>query len=379
MPQNFSHRRLSLFVLVGVLSLSAAGVGSAQVALPPMGAGVAVETYRFRDAEAAGVRSITLLSTPFQAAIPLTAGTRLELSGGYGRGVLVRRDGSESRVQGPTDTQLRLRVPVGGTSLVLSAIAVLPTGISTFSPDQSQVAGAIASDLLPFSMTSWGSGGGGGIAGTYAHSLGRVALGVGGSYLTHRAFEPLEGGQFVAYRPGDQLGMQAAANVDVGNAGKAALQVVLLHQADDRLSDANLFRSGNRYQAMGSYAFRAGRSSSGIVYLGGGHRECGGALMEVVRDSPSQDLALVGTGFRLPVRPGLVLVPTLESRVFRTGDGVGQGYLTGAGAGLEFSTGDTRIVPRARAQLGRVLVREGAESNVVGFDLGLSITFGNRR
>jgi hypothetical protein len=335
MPDNRSFRRLYRGLLVAALSLPATGTAYAQVSLPPVGVGASAETYRFRDAEAAGVRSITLLSTPFHAAIPLTAGTRLELSGGFGRGVLVRRDGSESRVQGPTDTQLRLRVPVGGTALVLSGIAVLPTGIATFGPDEVDVAGAIASDLLPFAMTSWGSGGGGGVAGTFAHSLGRVALGIGGSYLTHRSFEPLEGGQFVAYRPGDQLAMQAAANLDVGNAGKAALQVALLHQADDRLADANLFRSGNRYQAMGSYAFRAGRSSSGIVYLGGAHRERGGALMEVVRDSPSQDLALVGTGFRLPVGPGLVLVPSVDSRVFRTGDGVGQGYLTGAGAGLE--------------------------------------------
>jgi hypothetical protein len=366
-----------LFSLSLVTGIVAPAAG--QLTPFPVSVGVASESFRFQNAEATGLRSVTLLTSPFHVAVPVAAGMRLEVGGSFARGSLSRRDGSTARLQGLTDTQMRLRLPVNGDFLTLNGIAILPTGVGTSSAEEVEVAGIIASDLLPFAITNWGTGGGGGFSATLAHSFGAVAAGVGASYLTYRQFDPLQDGQFAAYRPGDQIGGQLAFNASVGTAGKASLQFALLHQRDDQLAEANLFRAGNRFQGMGSYAFRAGRMSSGVVYAGGGRRERGGALLEIVRDSPSQDLGLVGAGFRFPMTRTSVLVPTAEGRIFRTGDGAGQGYLTGLGVALESVVGGVQVVPRARGRIGRVLVREGLESDLVGLELGASVNLGPRR
>src|SRR5690606_23634217 len=126
-------------------------------------------------------------------------------------------------------------------------------------------------------------------------------------------------------------------------------------------------------------AFRAGRTSSGIVYGGAQHRERGSALLDLTRDTPSQQLFLLGGGLRVPVGSGMVLVPSVDGRVHRTGDGIGQGYLGGVGAALEIPSGLARITPALRGHFGNVLIREGTDSRILGLDLSLAISLGGAR
>jgi hypothetical protein len=367
--------RIFPVLVTGVLTVAPCTLG-AQSAPAHLGAGATYETYRFQDPEAAGIASLALLTLPFGAAVPLPGRTRMEVTGAFARAALVRRDGTESDMSGLTDTQLRLRIPVAGERVVLSGIAVVPTGSATATREQAEVAGAIASDLLPFRVSHWGSGGGAGMSVSVAHSVGRMGIGFGASYLVSRSFDPVADAGLAAYRPGDQLAVQLALNHSVGNTGKASIQLALQRQGEDQLEGANLFRSGNRYQAVGSYAFRARRTGSGIVYAGGQHRDQGTALLDLTRDTPAQDLLMVGGGLRMPVARNVVFIPSADGRLFRATDGVGQGHLGGVGAAMEIAAQGIRITPRARAQFGSVLVRHGVESGVVGMDLGVTVNFG---
>lgn len=373
--------RLRAGVLSSVLAL-VPSLLAAQGVLPRagVGAGAAYEVYRFENPSAADVETLSLFTAPFGVAVPLPGSSRLEVTGAFARAALVREDGSESLIEGLTDTQVSLRVPIAGDLVTLAAIAMVPTGISTLSPDEAQVAGAIASDFLPFRVSNWGSGGGAGLGLTMARSFGGLGVGMGASYLVSREFEPIAEGDLAGYRPGDQLGLQVALDHAVGTAGKATLQLSIQRQSEDRLEEESLFRAGNRYQAIGSYAFRVGRASSGVVFGGGQHREQGASLLAgFTSNSTAQDLLLLGAAVRMPLGRSSVFLPTADGRVFRTDDGIGQGYLGGVGAALEISTGPLRVTPRVRAQLGRLLANDEAESGIVGMDFGITVSSGTRR
>lgn len=137
-----------------------------------LGAGVALESYRFAEPAQAGIESLTLLSVPFGARAPLFGRATVEATGAWARGRLVRADGTDATIAGPTDTELRVRVPFGRDAATLHGVLVLPTGVERLGEAEAAVAGAIAADLLPFRISHWGAGGGAGLGATYARRLG---------------------------------------------------------------------------------------------------------------------------------------------------------------------------------------------------------------
>jgi hypothetical protein len=351
--------------------------GSAAAQAVSAGAGVASESYRFADAEVTGLRSVSLLTTPLQARVALPGRAALEVRGAYARGVARRADGTEAVISGFTDTGLRLDVPVGGERLTVSGIVSLPTGLGTRSDEEAEVAAVVAADLLPFHVSDWGAGGAAGLGIGYQRSGGTTGVSARVAYLAGREFRPVAGEPY-AYRPGNQLRATLAIDHAVGAASRLALTVGAEHYADDAYQGRNLFRSGDRLQAIGSYAFPVGGTASGIFYAGALHRTNGTALLEISRDMPAQTLLLAGTGLRLRVGRA-ALVPSADGRVFRRRDGVGQGWLGGIGASLEWPVGGALLVPSARAHFGSVVVREDERSGVTGVDLGLSLRLGRAR
>src|SRR5690606_41388093 len=122
---------------------------------------------------------------------------------------------------------------------------------------------------------------------TGARSFGATGMGLGISYLASREFDPAESAGLASYRAGNQLAVQLVIDHTVARTGKATLQLQLQRQDEDQLAGDNLFRSRNRVQAIGSYAFRAGRSASGIVYRGARHREPRAAQLDLTPHPPA--------------------------------------------------------------------------------------------
>ena len=362
----------------GVLAATAVPSLAQMPAAPSLrvGAGAYHEAYTFGNPDAANIKTLSLTTLPFGVRVPLMARTSVSLTGSYAAGSMVQADGSEINLSGLTDTELSLAVPfgTGAFSTTVTGIVALPTGHATHSPAEARVAGVIAADLLPFRISNWGSGAGAGMNVAAVRAFNGGSFGLSAGYLVGREFEPSQADQFT-YRPGNQLQVRAALDRQVGAAGKITASLLFQQYSEDVRDGTNLFQAGNRYQAIGSYAFAVGGGSSGILYAGGLHRDQGTLLIDPDRGIPSQNLLLAGAGLRMPMGGG-VLLPSVDARLFRSADGVGQGYLTGVGASWERRAGTVMLTPTLRARFGSVLVREGSESGLVGSDVGLAVRFG---
>jgi hypothetical protein len=351
------------------------------------GVGGGFESYVFADPEQVGIESISLVTVPFAAEARLGGRILLGAGGALARGTLMRPDGSESRLEGLTDTELRATLlPFGGDRLSLTGVLLLATGESSLEPEEVEVAGAIAADLLPFRISNWGSGGGAAVAAAIAQPLGFVNAGVSVGYRMAGEFEPIDE-PTAAYRPGNELRVQVALDRSFANGTKMALQGTLFTYQDDEFAGANLYRSGDRYQALASWAIPAG-SGSAVLYVGGLHRTESDAnpdgedgLAGAFRPTPSQTLLMFGTAARIPMG-GIRLLPVADVRLFRREDGIGQGWLAGAGASVEWPGGSGRaaaLVPSVRVRYGNLTVSDDAESTVTGIDVGVTLRLGESR
>lgn len=351
------------------------------------GTGIGYQTFRFDNPAAVQIKNLSLLVAPFAVRTPLYGASSFEMNGGYAWGSLDRGDGTdEITLSGFTDTDLRVTVPVLGADFVsVSGILSLPTGHATLTRDEAELAGAFAADLLPFRISNWGSGGGIGAGVGISRSIAGFGFRFNGAYIAAREFEPFMQDTFV-YRPGNQLRLDASVSHAVGSAGIAELQLSAQQYGEDEGGGRNLYQSGDRYQATTSYAFSLGQQSSGIVYTGVQHRSEGTYLFNPFQgtpggnldDTPAQNLFLAGAGARVPLGRS-VLIPSVDTRLLRRENGVGQGHITGFGAAVERPFGRITLVPSARARFGHVLVRQETESDVRGADLSLTIRFGGSR
>lgn len=366
------------FVLAGLLALTGwvgALPAGAQVR-PAQGGGIGVvfEPYRFSDADATGMKGLTLTSIVFAAEVPLGRRLGLGISGAAARGSLERADGSSAILSGLTDTRVVLTVPVGRW-VTLRGIGVVPTGKSSLTAEELDVAGRIAADLIPFRVSHWGAGGGVGAAVAVARPVGRVGLGLSVGYVLAGEFDPVADNEFT-YRPGDLFQVRAAIDGNVGRGGKATLQIGLDLYSDDRLEGANAYSTGSRVQAMASYAWPVRSRAQGLVYGGWLHRGASNSSSELV-PLPAQDLVLLGLGFRAPLARG-TLVPDLDVRLFRREDGVGQGVYAGAGAALEWPVGSAVLVPALKARLGSLDVSGSDSTLFYGAEARLAIRWGGQ-
>lgn len=356
-------------VLAAAAALLLPGSAPAQNG-PDLGVGALVQSFTFDDPDAASIETLSLITLPFSARATLTPWADLSVSGAWARGSLTH--GSESStIASLTDTQLALGLTAGWARV--SAIALLPTGKDGQTLSESRVAGAIASDLLPFAVSNWGSGAGGGVNVSAARPMGPLGVGLSVAYLARQSFEPLEDEDF-AYRPGDLLRVVAAVDATVAETGKATAQLTWHRHGEDEVRDENLFRSGDRVRVLGSYAFPVGAGSSGLAYAGVLHRNRS-TFLQSGDTGAAQNLVLLGGGLRVPLGGG-VLQPDVEARFFQRSDDIDQGYDIGLGADFEFSRGGRILVPSVKAHLGRLEVREGVETGFKGFEIGLSARFG---
>jgi hypothetical protein len=372
---NGGTGRRALETVAALFTLAACALPAAAQRLGAVGA--SYELYTFQDAAAVGAEQVTLATIPLVGRFGIGRVVSIDLVGNYAAARLVRPDGSEVSIAGPTDTDVRVNLALADGLLTLTGVAVLPTGHVTHTGAEAEVAGVIAADLLPFRISNWGSGGGARVQAALAVPVGEFAIGMSAGYGLAREFEPLSGDQR-AYLPGNELALRFAVDRTIAGSSKFSVLLGVHRFGDDALDGRNLYRSGNRYQALGSYAFPAGRTSNGVVYAGVLRRERGTVLVEDGADdhTAAQELILLGTGFRLRAGRTTTLIPSLDARVFRSDDGVGQGYTLGAGMSAEVPAGSVSLVPLLRLRVGRVVVQDDVESGLRGIEAAVTVRFG---
>lgn len=338
-------------------------------------AGGFFETYEFLDPTVLGIERVSLATAPFGARVPVIDRLTLEASSAFAFGAMTRSDGSEVTLSGLTDSEVRADVEILRDVLTISAAALLPTGESTQTLEEAELAGLIAADLLPFRISNWGSGGGAAVVSTFTIPVGDFGFGLSAGYTMGQEFEPLAEDE-IAYRPGDEIRVRMVIDRDFGASSKASLIVGGRTYQEDELSGASVYQPGDRFEATGMFAFRAGGQSTGVAYGGYQHRN-EGVLLDAELETPAQDLFTAGVGFRIP-RGITTLMPSADVRIYRRSDGVAQGYLASVGASAEWPLGPVELIPTLRGRFGEALLWDGAESSVRGAELGIGIRYSTR-
>ena len=367
------RRRIALALLA--LPVASAAAAQEGEAMPwTAAAGARFESYSFAAPERTGIDRVSLLTVPLAAEARIAGRVRLTLSGAWASARMVRSDGSEATLDGPTDAELRVAVPVVGDWMTVTGALVVPTGKQRLTGDELQVAAVVASDLLPFAISHWGSGTLGGAGVELSPRFGSFGVAVSGGYRAGREYPAFDGGG--AYRPGDETYLLVTLDHASGG-GRAALQGGMHRYAHDGLAGANLYRAGDRYHLTASYAFAGDGRAGGAVYAGLLHRERGAGLNLPSQDLPAQNLGLLGLALRIPVGRGAIL-PSVDGRIFHSADGVGQGWGAAAGMAAEVPAMGVTLVPSARMRMGEVLVFGDMRSRFTGAELALTLRRGRR-
>ncbi len=360
--------------MISLLVVPLLAAGASQVTAQSsssVAAGVEYERYSFDKPEALDIKSLTLLTVPFGARVPLTRRITFAVTGAWAKGTLVNSDGGSTDLAGLTDTEARLEFALLPGTVVLTAVGLLPTGSQSITFEEMIVAGAIAADQLPFRITHWGTGGGAGMSLALSRGFGDWSAGVSGGYVLARTFEPLEGDAF-EYRPGNQLQVVGAIDRLLGPRTKIALQVKYQNFGTDQGDGTNLFQTGDRLTATGSLDFAIGQSSA-ILYAGWYNRDSAELYGPPTEFLPSQRMIYAGAGLRTALGSA-VLEPSFDVRSVDTD--VGPGYTMGVGASLEAPAGSTVLVPTARFRLGSAESVDGVKTGLKGVDVGFSVRFG---
>lgn len=336
--------------------------------------GVAFETYTFDAADRVGIESVTLVTVPFAASAEVGR-VRFGVQGAWADATVRDAAGTESTLTGLTDTEVRVDVRVVPELFTLTVRGIAPSGETEFGAGEFLVAGVVASDLLPFRVSSWGNGGGVALGAALTRRFGGLGVGARVDWRRSGTFTPLAAAD-AEYRPGDRIGVQVAFDGNVTNAARASLRLGYRDFGDDLLDGGGLFQAGSRIEAIGNLGFPTRFGGSAAVYAGFLHRRNGRFLLGDAGNAPSQDLILAGALWRLAAGGGWIQ-PRTDVRLFRSEDGVGQGIQVGLGGSAEIPLGGrVTLVPVAMGRLGNVEVSEGLESGFVGGEFGLSIRFG---
>jgi hypothetical protein len=301
-------------------------------------AGAVLQTFSFDEA-AVGIAQAQLLTLPIELTWALRrAWFRVE--GVYADGILTYPGGGYSTVSGVTDTHI-----VAGSSVsVLSvrALAVLPSGDSRYSADEVALLGVLASELLPFEIESWGSGGAFGGEAEIAAGRGRWTVDLAGGYVAARAHNPFESAE-MSYRPGNEARLRLTIASRLGRASSLGVVAGFQHTALESSGDQDLYRAGDRWEVEVALAHPFGARESASVRAGMYTRSAGSVvpplaigaqILPGIVGSSGRRLLTLGADVQV-ARGGLVIVPAGEVRVLRTDDGIGEGWLSTLGVSVD--------------------------------------------
>jgi hypothetical protein len=347
------------------------------VAQPAAQGGVAaltgVETRGLSFQSGLGIKSVTEIAVPFGLVWTASPRFSLDLGGRYATASRTDSSGSSS-ISGLTDIQARGVYQLVKDIAVFTVAATLPTGKTRLTAAQLPVAGVIASDLLPFPVSNFGSGFNVTTGLALAVPVGGWAIGVAGSYRQNGSYTPLD--TSVSYKAGGEFRVRAGADRIVGQS-RISLGFTYSTFGEDDFGSSPIFQSGKRYIGQASWSFPIGNVGLALyawdLYRANGTVPISGTMTE-----KRNVLALGGVG---SIQLGTnVLRPQIEYRAHTIG--VSQlsnaGKLLSVGALLQIPLGSRyELLPVARFDAGNVVApTSGGTVSFTGWDLGVSLRFG---
>lgn len=268
----------------------------------------------------AGLKSVTEMAIPF--GVIYTASPRFAVDLGIRYATATQKPESDtlphSRVSGPTDLQVRGVYQLVPDVVVLTLSANLPTGKTKLADDELLAAGAVASELVPFPVSSFGSGANVTSGVAVAVPVGGWAVGLGGAYRLSGAFTPrssLDTSLNKSYKPGGELRIRVGVDRLVGQ-GRISLGFTFSSFAQDEFGGSSIFRPGQRYITQGAWSFPLGNVGLAL-YVWDLYRTSGTNTL-VGQSTEKQNVLTAGVAASLQLGPN-VLRPQIEYRIRSAG------------------------------------------------------------
>jgi hypothetical protein len=335
-----------------------------------------------------GIKSVSEIAVPFAVIWPASARLSFDLGGRYATASRKGSNDSTVTISGLTDIQVRGVYQLIPDIAVLTVSANLPTGKTKITNDQLLTAGAIASDLLPYPVTNFGSGFNVTTGLALALPVGGWALGVAGSYRLNGDFTPFadttncpvnNGTAGCGYKAGGELRVRVGADRLIGQ-GRLSLGLTYSSFGDDEFGSSPIFQSGKRYIGQGSWTFPIG--NVGLqVYAWDLYRSPGSQLISGGVTTQKRNLLAFGAAGSVQMGRN-VLRPQVEYRIFTMGESTlaSAGRLLSLGVQYQLSVGDRfALLPSVRFDTGSENALDSSGNptsqsvNLTGWSAGLML------
>lgn len=342
--------------------------------------GVEYRAMSFDSGLSTQTKSVAVLSMPIGVVWNVSRRLSLDVGTRFASATREAWDSvASATISGLTDTQARLVYQVAPDLLVLTVSANLPTGKSTITGEQLDVASAIAHDLIPYPVSSFGSGTSVTTGLAFAVPVGGWALGIGGSYRVSGTYQLFTGvadtNASAPFRPGAEIRARVGLDRVVGQ-GRVALGVTYSSFAVDELGDQQVLRPGKRWLSQASLSFPVGNVGFALygwnLYRSAGAEVASGAATE------RQNLLVAGLGATI-LAGRRQIRPSFEYRRHWADDAQGSlgpaGALLSAGLRVLLPVGERfALMPAARFDTGNVANEaSGANVAVTGFSGGVTL------
>lgn len=337
--------------------------GSAQQPDGRLFGGVDVRTMRFEGLPL--LKRLRQTVVPVGAVIPVGRLT-IDIGSSWASTRMDRQDGTSHTTDGFTDTQVRAAVVMGRDAVVATVLVNLPTGLSSASPKDYVVIGAVSPGLLGFPVASYASGFSvtSGLAG--AVQSGNWSFGLAGSLRVSSEFTPYaDAGGPITYKPG--LEGRIRGGVD-GLLGQSSLSVGVTYSTfgDDQFGQAGTsrgeYRPGPRWVTEALFQAPVGSSTLSLSAWNF-RRSAGDTTGGSARNR--ENLSGAEAMISVPLTPWLAIEPLTAGRF--SNPQAGSARMVGVGTGLRIQLGGSAsFSPVIRLDRGKIEDSSGRQVDLDG-------------
>ena len=318
-----------------------------------------------------GVKSISELAVPLGVMYSPSVRLAFDLGIRYASATRTPSDTAAAKgtVSGPTDLQVRGVYQVVPDAVVFTLAANVPTGKTKLTADELPAAGAVASELIPFPVSSFGTGANVTTGLAVAVPVAGWAVGVAGAFRVSGAYTPMATVDS-SYKPGGEVRFRVGADRVVGQ-GRVSLGFTYSSFSQDEFGGANIFQPGKRYISQASWSFPVGNVGLS-VYAWDLYRTSGTVLLS---SSPTEKQNVLTAGLAASLQMGRsVLRPQVEFRKHTAGvdklEAAGQLLSLSARLSLPLSEA-LSLTPALRFDAGNIV--SGATYGFTGWGLSVGI------
>jgi len=354
-----------------LLSCVAAQLAAQQPVAAPPGSGttarsgVVLDSYHFGSAFA--IDRLVEWTVPVTVLHRFGPRFTIDLSSAYAHASAATTSGT-LRVDGATDTDVRVSWGAVTGHVIMSLVGTLPTGKTSVDSAAVPVLSALGTELLNFTAPTFGTGGGvtGGFA--TAFKLGeRWAGGVGGSYRWHASYTPVVASGEL--EPGGEGRVRLGVEGPLGGGRYFRGAAVYAASGGDTVIAGSRSVTGGRLLLYSALSLPAGRGSLSI-YAYDRYRFRPGGPDSTVVQVPRGNLLGLGARLDRPLSPALNLAPSVEIRHELVGPPTGSlallGWLVRPGIDLRYRPGGAvAVLVQGQVAVGR-LADNGASVPLVG-------------